>query len=213
MGTRVKEWTQSGNCYRVNVVGCIPCHVTADEEAWNTRADDPFVTARFWTNVDKDRKGCWVWKDHRDPKGYGLFKFRGKTRTAHRIAFQLLIGDPEGYVIAHRCDNPPCVNPSHLFATDMQGNAMDMQLKNRAHRALGISASKYKGLTFRESRGKWLARTMHEGVTYNIGSFISEIEAAKAYDDKVYSIHGDKAVKILNFPERYSLQPIEAVPQ
>ena len=38
MGTRVKEWTQSGNCYRVNVVGCIPCHVTADEEAWNTRA-------------------------------------------------------------------------------------------------------------------------------------------------------------------------------
>jgi hypothetical protein len=85
----------------------------------------------------KGKEGCWEWTAYRNPRsGYGQFSryVDGKAYqfTAHRAAYAAINGDiPSGLVIAHKCDNPKCFNPSHLFATTQKGNNDDMFAKGR----------------------------------------------------------------------------------
>lgn len=70
---------------------------------------------RFATKYTVAESGCWNWNDYVTPKGYGLFRYQGKTQKAHRVAYQLLKGDlVDGLVIDHLCKNRSCVNPNHL---------------------------------------------------------------------------------------------------
>lgn len=89
-------------------------------------------TDAFNSRTQKRPSGCIEWAGPRDPKGYGRFTFKGKQRLAHRAAWQLFCGDlsPDACVL-HRCDNPPCVNPAHLFLGDRGDNARDMASKGR----------------------------------------------------------------------------------
>jgi len=96
------------------------------------------LEARFWKKVDKKEKNsCWLWLGARLPSGYGrlfLFKKNGipYSRGAHRIAYTLLVGDiPNGLLVCHKCDNPPCCNPDHLFLGTYKTNGQDMVLKKR----------------------------------------------------------------------------------
>jgi hypothetical protein len=87
---------------------------------------------RFWSKVDVcGPDECWEWTAYRLPAGYGTF---GRpTTTTHRIAWQLTNGPiPEGMFVCHKCDNPPCVNPAHLFVGTQQDNLRDMWSKGRA---------------------------------------------------------------------------------
>jgi len=73
-----------------------------------------FTEEAFWSNVVKT-DACWFWTKYKNKKGYGLFKIKGRTVQAHRIAFELICGRiPTGYVIHHECDSKHCVNPLHL---------------------------------------------------------------------------------------------------
>lgn len=91
---------------------------------------------RFWSKVEKT-DGCWNWtaaircaKD-----GYGAFWIGGKHAQAHRVAYELEHGPlPHGSIVAHWCDNPRCVRPSHLFVTDHAGNMADKVAKGRQAR-------------------------------------------------------------------------------
>ncbi|MFY4731338.1 HNH endonuclease [Nitrospira sp. BLG_2] len=92
-----------------------------------------FIERRFWGKVEKS-EGCWLWKAgvRRKDEGYGQFYLRGKPIAAHRVAlmlsgYQLSDGD----VVAHHCDNPPCVRPDHLFVTTNAGNTADRHSKGR----------------------------------------------------------------------------------
>ena len=71
---------------------------------------------RFWSKVDKSGE-CWEWTAFRNPKGYGVFHFRGATPHAHRVAYILTHGpvSPD-LVIDHLCRNRGCCNPAHLEA-------------------------------------------------------------------------------------------------
>jgi hypothetical protein len=84
----------------------------------------------FWFYVEKG-SDCWIWiggRDFRVGKHYG--RYRG--RAAHRVAWELTRGPiPEGLQVLHRCDNPPCVKPSHLFLGTNQDNIRDMIGKGR----------------------------------------------------------------------------------
>jgi hypothetical protein len=82
----------------------------------------------FWNRVEKLPSGCWEWTGPRDKKGYG----RGSNgQLAHRIAYSLAKADPAGKVVCHACDNPPCVNPDHLWLGSVVDNARDAVRKGR----------------------------------------------------------------------------------
>ncbi len=81
--------------------------------------------ARFWSKVSGG-ESCWEWNGSRNEDGYGIVKRDGKLRKAHRLAYELAWGPiPDGLLIRHRCDNPPCCRPTHLIPGTKLDNARD----------------------------------------------------------------------------------------
>src|SRR5512138_3094264 len=91
------------------------------------------LAERFWSHVDRTGD-CWEWSANRLPSKYGLFNVRlGKSVLAHRVAYELAKEPiPDGMCVLHRCDNPPCVNPDHLFLGTDADNTRDRVQKGRA---------------------------------------------------------------------------------
>lgn len=81
-----------------------------------------------------DTGTCHVWQRAADKDGYGLFTPHGKPiRRAHRFAWERANGPvPKGLFVLHKCDNPSCVNPAHLFVGTNEQNMQDMVDKRRA---------------------------------------------------------------------------------
>jgi hypothetical protein len=93
------------------------------------------LVERFLSKVDTSGE-CWVWRGSRDAAGYGRISSplgrKGSPACANRLAYELFIGVLEpGQVVCHRCDNPPCVRPSHLFAGSTSDNLKDASAKGR----------------------------------------------------------------------------------
>jgi hypothetical protein len=77
--------------------------------------------------------GCWTWLGMLDKDGYGVVRLKGRRRVkAHRASYEAFIGPiPEGQMVCHRCDNPACIRPSHLFLGTAQANKADCIAKDR----------------------------------------------------------------------------------
>ena len=89
---------------------------------------------RFWNKVDKlGADDCWEWQACKSSYGYGQLNLSGKIQYAHRISWELANKQdiPKNMDICHRCDNPPCVNPSHLFLGTRADNQRDSWNKGR----------------------------------------------------------------------------------
>lgn len=104
------------------------------------------IAQRFWLHLDRtvvkrpDLGPCWEWQLGRNKDGYGRVSLgSGSRRTgnrrhlqAHRLSWELSNGDvPEGLNVLHRCDNPPCCNPTHLFLGTQKENMQDKVAKGR----------------------------------------------------------------------------------
>ena len=91
------------------------------------------ISSRFWDKIDKCcPNDCWEWTMGSTPKGYGQIRDSGRTLLAHRVSWALAHGPiPAGLCVLHHCDNPPCVNPTHLFLGTRTDNARDCGRKGR----------------------------------------------------------------------------------
>jgi hypothetical protein len=79
--------------------------------------------------------GCWEWRGRRNRDGYGMICRLGRQDLVHRVFYRERVGSiPEGLYVCHRCDNPPCVNPEHLFLGTHRDNMNDMEAKGRRSR-------------------------------------------------------------------------------
>lgn len=128
--------------------------------------------ARFWAKVDKDGPvldarpelgPCWLWRAARQAKGYGRFDTGTRLDGAHRIAWALSHGAiPDGVFVLHKCDNPPCVNPAHLFLGDAKANGADCHAKGRTTRGERNAQARLTAPEVREIR-----RLLRAGLSQN----------------------------------------------
>jgi hypothetical protein len=88
---------------------------------------------RFWQKVNRKTKTeCWEWLGAKNHEGYGRFKVKGKILSPHRISLSLATSTISTNEYAcHRCDNPSCCNPNHLFFATQSQNMKDCQKKRR----------------------------------------------------------------------------------
>lgn len=84
-----------------------------------------------------EEHGCWVWRGGTDGHGYGVFGALGAKWRATRAFYEVFVGPiAAGLYVCHRCDNPPCVNPGHLFLGTQTDNMRDCSAKGRVKPAL-----------------------------------------------------------------------------
>lgn len=99
------------------------------------------IADRFWEKVRKtpETDGCWLWTAHTVGWGYGSIRARVRGRWsrcyAHRLSWELHHGEiPDGLQVLHRCDQPLCVRPDHLFLGTQADNIADKIAKGRQNR-------------------------------------------------------------------------------
>ncbi len=94
--------------------------------------------ARFWAKVNKTPNGCWEWIGCRSGRGYGNLTISSKNYKAHRVSYFMAHGEcPSDRLVCHSCDNPPCVNPAHLFLGTHTDNTQDCERKHRRNAGKG----------------------------------------------------------------------------
>lgn len=125
--------------------------MTTAENTANDRAENGEVLVftpkrlRNWEKkfIKNGPDDCWEWTGVKDDDGYGRFYLNGSCRqSAHRVCFRLHKGTiPDGLCVCHTCDNPPCVNPAHLWLGTNQQNIQDKVAKNRQATGEAINAN------------------------------------------------------------------------
>lgn len=88
---------------------------------------------RIFSRIRITERGCWEYLRGRSSKGYGVVSVNNKATSTHCLAYELRVGlIPDGMCVLHQCDNPPCINPAHLFLGTRGENNTDRERKGRS---------------------------------------------------------------------------------
>lgn len=115
--------------------------------------------------------GCWEWNGSRTEKrgGYGQVSVggrSGKVMKAHRLAYMRWVGEiPAGMFVCHHCDNPPCINPDHLFIGTNRDNHNDMTKKGRGFVPISLRGEKSNSAKLTEADVKTIRYKIATGVS------------------------------------------------
>lgn len=100
---------------------------------------------RLFSRTEIMENGCWEYTGSRFAFGHGKIKYKGKTYRTHRVSFILCVNDiSDNLHVLHKCDNPPCINPDHLFEGTQLDNMRDMIAKGRRRDSHGENNSTAK---------------------------------------------------------------------
>jgi hypothetical protein len=138
--------------------------VSDGDRTRNPRSHSPRTADRFWQKVDMSGgpDACWPWIAAHDGHGYGMFAVENRrTLRAHAISLEIKIGRRllRGEVTRHRCDNPPCVNPSHLDLGTYSDNLRDAWDRGRRQHQQRVRAAR-----------DWVLRAYADPVRRAVGS-------------------------------------------
>lgn len=153
----------------------------------------PSSEQRFWNSMENGDNGCWLWTASTDKSGYGLLRVAGKTKLAHRYAYELMVDAiPDGLQIDHICRERKCVNPQHLRLATAKQNA-----ENRSRECL-TSMSGVRGVYPHRESGKWMAQVGHAGKRHYLGLFESVSAASEAVAAERNRLHTHNACDRVN---------------
>jgi len=118
---------------------------------------------RFWSKVDIGGPDeCWEWMAVRHPFGHGKIKVDGQYEYAHRVAYSLERGALGDDLVLHKCDNPPCVNPNHLYLGDHSDNLKDAYERGGQERSSKLSENQVREIKRKLQDGDTSQRELAE---------------------------------------------------
>ncbi len=121
---------------------------------------------------DVSPSGCWEWRGGRLPTGYGRLTIPGTglAVATHRLAYELWVAPiPDGAIIRHTCDNPPCVNPDHLVTGTTADNMRDKVERNRQQKGSQIPNSKLCEADVKEIRSLYATGMFQNAIANRFG--------------------------------------------
>jgi hypothetical protein len=140
------------------VIRCITCK---EDYKQTGREVSCSVPCKLLSGIKKDHNDCWIWQKSKGGP-YAKVRYKMKTYSGHKASYEAFVGEvPAGMWVCHKCDNPPCINPDHLFLGSPSDNNLDAIKKGRWPIGEKSHLSKFTDIQTEEIR-----LLKNEGLTY-----------------------------------------------